>query len=131
MPEQQNVRARLRAAAEAEGDRLEQFFSEALAAEREVSITCTKCQRRTTASVADWSARLRAVELLIDQGYGKQRAVSNEQRDGVVIVVERVWPFRDRELDTLTDDERETLSAADEIRARLNCAAGKPFDIDP
>jgi hypothetical protein len=92
MSDQRNVRARLRAAAEAEGDRLEMFFSEALSAERDVAVTCTKCQRRTTAPVADWSARLRAVVLLIDQGYGKQRATTDEEREGVTIVVNRIWP---------------------------------------
>jgi Xaa-Pro aminopeptidase len=87
----QSVRERLRAGAEEQGDKIEAFFSAALDAEREVWTTCEKCQRRTAVVVPDWSSRLKAVEALIDQGYGKTKAVQAEE-EPTVILVERNWP---------------------------------------
>lgn len=113
-----NIRERLRVAGEEQGEKIEAFFSAALEAEREVWTTCEKCQRKTAVVVPDWSSRLKAVEALIDQGYGRAKAVSAED-EPVVIIVERIWPDVDGEArEHLTDEEFALVEAARELHAR-------------
>jgi hypothetical protein len=65
------VRENLRRTAESVTDDLSAFFIEAVKADRSVSTKCSHCSRSVTVAVADWSARTRAVEVLLAQGYGK------------------------------------------------------------
>lgn len=66
-----DVRAALRGEASASYERLAAFFDDAIAAEREVYGSCTKCGKRVPVAVPDWNARTNAVRLLLEQGYGK------------------------------------------------------------
>ena len=49
---------------------------------------CTKCHRRTVAVVPDWNSRQRAIETMLEQGYGKPRG-EGEAGD-MVMVVKRI-----------------------------------------
>jgi hypothetical protein len=112
----EGVRARLRAAAEAEGDRLEAFLSDALDAEREVTARCQKCQRSTAVVVPDWSARLKATQMLLTEGYGPQKAATEDERMGVTLIVKRpLMSGGGPPWDELSEEDAATVRAAQAI----------------
>jgi hypothetical protein len=47
------------------------FFKNALEADRKVWVTCSHCDRRTEAEIPDWTARAKAVEMMLNQGFGR------------------------------------------------------------
>jgi hypothetical protein len=47
------------------------FFKNALEADRKVWVTCSHCGRRTEAEIPDWTARAKAVEMMLNQGFGR------------------------------------------------------------
>jgi hypothetical protein len=47
------------------------FFKNALEADRKVWVTCAHCDRRTEAEIPDWTARAKAVEMMLNQGFGR------------------------------------------------------------
>jgi hypothetical protein len=44
------------------------FSKNALEADRKVWVTCSHCDRRTDAEIRDWTARAKAVEMMLNQG---------------------------------------------------------------
>lgn len=89
------------------------FFQEALGAERETWATCSKCNHRTRVDVPDWSARTRALQLMIEQGYGRPKAESAEG-SSTTLIVQRVWPI-----------------ALDELAGAIAHKAAPPQDWQP
>jgi hypothetical protein len=65
----------IRAFALARPELMDTFLDGALAAEREVWVSCRHCQKKSLAPVPDWSARLRTIQLMIEEGFGKAEAV--------------------------------------------------------
>ena len=113
--EPQSVRERLRSAGESSVDQIERFFLEALDATRQLHTTCTHCHRSTRVTVPDWSARLRAVEALIDQGYGRTKSVQAEEQP-LAIIVKRYWRDLDDETRAyLTGEEIELIEKAQQL----------------
>ena len=98
-----DVRTRLREAGEESAGRIEAFFLDALDASKEVWSTCGKCSRRTAVVVPDWSARLKAVEALLDQGYGRVRQEDSEDA-GLTLIVERKTPSLREQLKPTTGE---------------------------
>jgi hypothetical protein len=79
------------------------FFEDALQSEREVWTTCGKCNRKTLVSVPDWAARQRAVEAMLDQGYGRPKPEG--EGGGSTFVVERYIVQPGDDLDTATPSQ--------------------------
>ena len=68
-------------------EKISVFFSEALDAEKTLWADCSHCHHRVKLTVPDWGARVRALELLLNQGFGR---VSSESETGsTTIIVER------------------------------------------
>jgi hypothetical protein len=121
--EPQSVRERLRTAGEQSVDQIEQFFLEALDAKRELHTTCTHCNRSTRVTVPDWASRLKAVDSLITQGYGRQAVQAEEP---LAIIVERIWLGLDDETrEFLTDEEIALVEEAQERYYAASAAATK------
>jgi len=65
------VRERIAKDAESLYADLAAFFKNALEADRKVWVTCSHCDRRTEAEIPDWTARAKAVEMMLNQGFGR------------------------------------------------------------
>ena len=65
------VRERIAKDAETMYGELAEFFRNALAADRKVWVTCSHCDRRTEAEIPNWTARSKAVEMMLNQGFGR------------------------------------------------------------
>jgi hypothetical protein len=72
-------------------ERVSSFFTEALEATKDVWATCTHCNRKTPVQTPDWNARTRALQLMIEQGYGRPKTEAAEDSN-VTIILERIWP---------------------------------------
>ena len=64
------------------------FFKNALEADRKVWVTCSHCDRRTEAEIPDWTARAKAVEMMLNQGFG--RPPSGDPDGGGGFILKRV-----------------------------------------
>lgn len=67
---------------------LASFFKNALEADRKVWISCDHCGRRTEAAIPDWTARAKAVEMMLNQGFG--RPPSGDADGGGGLIVKRI-----------------------------------------
>jgi hypothetical protein len=65
------IRERIAQDAESMYGDLADFFKNALAADRKVWATCSHCNRRTEVELPDWNARAKAVEMMLNQGFGR------------------------------------------------------------
>jgi hypothetical protein len=81
---------------------LAEFFRNALAADRKVWVTCSHCDRRTEAEIPDWTARSKAVEMMLNQGFG--RPPSSDHDGGRGFILKRI---------IVTPDEGRSLSYHD------------------
>ena len=79
------VRERIAQDAESMYTDLAAFFKNALEADRKVWVTCSHCDRRTEAEIPDWTARAKAVEMMLNQGFGRPPS-GGPDGDGVMIV---------------------------------------------
>lgn len=86
-----DVRARIAEAADRNAETLEAFFSEALAATRDTSVLC-KCGRRVPVEVPDWGARVKVVEAMLNQGFGRPKQEVEEGSRGFTLVRRIVVP---------------------------------------
>jgi hypothetical protein len=82
------VRERIAQDAESMYSQLAEFFKSALAADRKVWVGCAHCGRRTEAEIPDWTARSKAVEMMLNQGFG--RPPSSDPDGGGGLIVRRV-----------------------------------------
>lgn len=73
-------RGRLREAADAFSEDVAEFFKEMLGAERTTRASC-QCGRKFDVAVPDWTARARAIEVLLAQGYGRPGQQRDEAAD--------------------------------------------------
>jgi len=64
------------------------FFKNALEADRKVWVTCSHCDRRTEAEIPDWTARAKAVEMMLNQGFG--RPPSGDPDGGGGFILKRI-----------------------------------------
>ena len=81
------VRERIAQDAESLYGELAEFFKNALEADRKVWVTCSHWDRRTEAEIPDWTARSKAVEMMLNQGFG--RPPSGGPDGGGVMIVHR------------------------------------------
>jgi hypothetical protein len=82
------VRERIARDAESMYADLAAFFKKALEADRKVWVTCSHCDKRTEAEIPDWTARAKAVEMMLNQGFG--RPPSGDPDGGGGLIVHRV-----------------------------------------
>jgi hypothetical protein len=61
------------------------FFEDALAAEKVAWADCSTCRHRVKVSVPDWGARVRALELLLNQGFGRPSSEAETQPTEIVL----------------------------------------------
>jgi hypothetical protein len=61
------------------------FFKSALAADRKVWVTCSHCERRTEAEIPDWTARSKAVEMMLNQGFGRPPSGDQDGSRGIML----------------------------------------------
>jgi hypothetical protein len=73
-------RGRLREAADQFSGEVAEFFAEMLKADKTTRASCS-CGRKFDVSVPDWSARARAIEVLLSHGYGRPGQQRDEQAD--------------------------------------------------
>jgi hypothetical protein len=66
-----DVRGQIRDEAEASVEAIRELLREALKTDKVVHAKCPKCATAVPHVVGDWSARLRALELMLDQGFGR------------------------------------------------------------
>jgi hypothetical protein len=64
------------------------FFKNALEADRKVWVTCSHCDKRTEAEIPDWTARAKAVEMMLNQGFG--RPPSGDPDGGGSFILKRI-----------------------------------------
>jgi hypothetical protein len=109
-----DVRAQLARDTADEYELLRSALLDALRAEREAFVTCPNCQKRHPVVVPDWTARVKAVETLLNQGFGVKPETA----------AEHTFDRRLRELselyDELTEEERTALDIAMSARSIEN-----------
>ena len=101
------VRERIAKDAESMYADLTAFFKNALEADRKVWVTCAHCDRRTEAEIPDWTARAKAVEMMLNQGFG--RPPSGDPDGGGGFILKRVIVAPDGAV-ILTDHGAEDVS---------------------
>jgi hypothetical protein len=104
-----SVRADLRGLAEASSEVIQAFFDSALRADKTAFGHCPSCQKRVPVQVPDWPARLKAIETLLEQGFGRPPVAGADS--GMRSV------YRE-ELDKMSDVELDALVAAGEAEER-------------
>jgi hypothetical protein len=108
-----DVRAQLARDTAEEYELLRGALLDALRAEREAFVTCPSCHKRHPVVVPDWTARVKAVETLLNQGFGTKPEPAEHEYDRMF-----------RELSALHDDlspqEWEAYSIASEARSLEN-----------
>jgi hypothetical protein len=82
------VRERIAKDAEGMYSDLAAFFKNALEADRKVWVTCSHCDKRTEAEIPDWTARAKAVEMMLNQGFG--RPPSSDPDGGGGFILKRI-----------------------------------------
>jgi hypothetical protein len=70
------VRTRLAEDLEGQYDVVRQALEDAMGTTKKQWLTCTHCQKRSEVDVVDNSARIRAIELWLEQGFGKPGTTS-------------------------------------------------------
>jgi hypothetical protein len=88
-PAKPAVRERIAKDAESMYADLAAFFKNALEADRKVWVTCSHCDRRTETEIPDWNARSKAVEMMLNQGFGRPPAGENDGA-GAGFILQRV-----------------------------------------
>jgi len=87
-----------------------------LTAEREVWVNCRNCKHKTQAPVPDWSARLKSLQLLLEQGWGRPEPATPDATDDERLeaaVEERLILMEEeryKQVAPLAEHEREILS---------------------
>jgi hypothetical protein len=85
-----------------------------LAAEQETWVTCRHCSRRSAVPVPNWSARTKAVELLLEQGFGRPEVAPKDEDEQLqAVIAEALTHASDEELlevADLADFQRRFLS---------------------
>jgi hypothetical protein len=61
------------------------FFKNALEADRKVWVTCSHCDRRIEAEIPDWTARAKAVEMMLNQGFGRPPSGDPDGVGGIIL----------------------------------------------
>jgi hypothetical protein len=79
------VRERIAKDAESMYADLAAFFRNALEADRKVWVTCYHCDRRTEAEIPDWTARSKAVEMMLNQGFGRPPSGDPDGGGGLIL----------------------------------------------
>jgi hypothetical protein len=79
------VRERIAKDAESMYAHLAAFFKNALEADRKVCVTCSHCERRTEAEIPDWTARAKAVEMMLNQGFGRPPSTGPDGGGGLIL----------------------------------------------
>lgn len=108
-----SARESLRRTAESVSDDLGAFFVEAVKADRSVSAKCPNCTRAVTVTVPDWSARVRAIEVMLSQGYGKP----TDANEGAGAQLEEIADRFERDAQCLSMSELRLLLAHEAIRS--------------
>jgi hypothetical protein len=97
-------------------DLVGEFFQSVLTAEREVWVNCRNCKHKTQAPVPDWSARLKSLQLLLEQGWGRPEPATPDATDDERLeaaVEERLILMEEeryKQVAPLAEHEREILS---------------------
>jgi hypothetical protein len=79
------VRERIAKDAESMYAELAAFLKNALEADRKIWVTCSHCDRRTEAEIPDWTARAKAVEMMLNQGFGRSPSGDADGRGGFIL----------------------------------------------
>ena len=79
------VREKIAQAAEESSEQLQRFFEDALAADRKVSTSCPACGKRHEVEVADWGARTKVVETMLNQGFGRPKSEQETAGQGFIL----------------------------------------------
>jgi hypothetical protein len=79
------IRERIAQDAESLYGELAEFFKNALEADRKVWVTCSHCDKRTEAEIPDWTARAKAVEMMLNQGFGRPPSSDPDGGGGFIL----------------------------------------------
>ena len=66
-------------------------------------VTCSHCDRRTETEIPDWNARSKAVEMMLNQGFGRPPA-GDADGSSAGFILKRVIVMPDR-AEVVTHDE--------------------------
>jgi hypothetical protein len=86
------IRERIAEAAEQNYQALEQFFREALKADKSVHTSCPHCRKRFPVEVPDWAARNKVVNTMLTQGFGRPAAETGAGAGGLTVIRRIVLP---------------------------------------
>ena len=99
------LRQRLREDADTHYDTLIGSLLETVTAAKTTTYACRKCGKENTIQLPDVKARTQAIQLLIEQGYGKPAQTVTIEQDTLHGLGQlRAW------LELMTDNERQVLS---------------------
>jgi hypothetical protein len=101
-----DVRGEIRDEAEASVQAIRDLLREALRTEKVIHQKCPKCSTAVPFVVPDWSARLRALELMLAEGFGKPPA--EDQRSGLSAGAAQVLA----DFEAMTDEQLAEIIAA-------------------
>jgi len=110
-----NVRQRLANAAADEYKLIRDTLLEVAKATKTVWHSCHHCGKRDQVEVPDAHAACKAIELLLNQGYGRPKETAGDSGDFVFVrkvVLPRLPPSLQRLLDAVTDGDRPELREA-------------------
>jgi len=110
-----NVRQRLANAAADEYNLIRDTLLEVAKATKTVWHSCRHCGKRDQVEVPDAHAACKAIELLLNQGYGRPKETAGDSGDFVFVrnvVTPTLPPSLQRLLDAVTDGDRPELRAA-------------------
>jgi hypothetical protein len=86
------IRERIADAAEQNYQALEQFFRDALQADKSVHTSCPHCGKRFPVVVPDWAARDKVVNTMLTQGFGRPAAETGAGAGGLTVIRRIVLP---------------------------------------
>jgi hypothetical protein len=111
--ERRSVRERFREDAERRYSQLFESLSEAINAEVTRWGDCPNCKHRVPVTFPDIRARTQAIQLLLDQGYGKppQTIVEEPREDGLNLLRQFLLTLEGGEVDELRDVLERKLAA--------------------
>src|SRR3989304_3666415 len=110
MAETPDVRGQIAKTAHDQVSQIESFFAEVLSSERSVRRMCPHCGLGSDVSIPDWTSRTKALELMLNQGFGRPSSEEQEGKKGFLLRRTLVFPGG---VEVVTHDEWEDEVVAD------------------
>lgn len=100
-------------------DLVGRFFADVLEATQQVWVSCPSCKKRSEVAVPNWSARTRALELMLSEAFGKPEAAPLTEDEELLALIRT-------EMRKLSDETMLAISGLQDFQQRL---LALPLDV--